>query len=50
MVTIIIVFALFIVLDLAALRWGMDSTESVDSCEWERRWQWSYDGDAYLEA
>ena len=38
MLTIIIVLALFIVLDIAALRWGVDSTESVASGEWERRW------------
>jgi len=37
MFTILIVLALFIVLDIAALRWGRDSTERVDSCEWERR-------------
>jgi hypothetical protein len=37
MFTIIIVLTLFIVLDIAALRWGIDSTERVDSYEWERR-------------
>jgi hypothetical protein len=37
MLTLLIVLALFIVLDLAALRWGVDSTERVDSCEWDRR-------------
>ena len=37
MLTILIVLALFIVLDLAALRWGVDSTERVDSCERDRR-------------
>ena len=38
MFTIIMVLALFLILDIAALRWGVDSSESVDSCEWERRW------------
>ena len=38
MLTIIILLALFIVLDLAALCWSVDSTESVASGEWERRW------------
>lgn len=38
MLTIIIVLALFIVFDIAALRWGVDSTESIASGEWERRW------------
>ena len=37
MLTIIIIVALFIVLDIAALRWGFDSSERVNSCEWERR-------------
>ncbi len=40
MLTIIIIIALFIVLDIAALRWGFDSSERVNSCEWERRTQW----------
>jgi hypothetical protein len=43
MFTIIIVLALFIVLDIAALRWGMDSTERVDSSEWEHRSHWHND-------
>ena len=50
MLTIIIVLALFIVLDIAALRWGVDSTESVVSGEWERRWHWSEDVDDQLVA
>jgi hypothetical protein len=37
MLTIIIILALFIVLDIATPRWGFDSTESITSCEWERR-------------
>ena len=37
MFTFLILLALFIVLDLAALRWGVDSTDTLDSCEWERR-------------
>jgi hypothetical protein len=45
MFTIIIVLTLFIVLDIAALRWGMDSTERVDSGEWERRLYWHDDAD-----
>jgi hypothetical protein len=40
MLTIIIILALFIVLDIAALRWGFDSTERINSCEWERRTHW----------
>lgn len=40
MLTVIIILALFVVLGVAALRWGVDSTESITSCEWERRWDW----------
>ncbi len=40
MLFIIIVIALFIVLDIAAMRWGADSRERLNSPEWERReWQ-----------
>ena len=37
MFTIIILLALFIVFDIIALRWSVDSTEGITSCEWERR-------------
>lgn len=40
MFTVIILIALFIVLDIAALRWGNDSTDRITSCEFDRRWQW----------
>jgi hypothetical protein len=40
MFTIITVLSLFIVLDIAALRWGFDSTDKAASSEWERRWHW----------
>ena len=40
MLTVIIVIALFIVLDVAALRWGVDSREALNSVEWERRLNW----------
>ena len=33
-----IIFVAFLVaLDLIAMRWGFDSSDSVDSQEWERR-------------
>ena len=38
MLTIIIVLALFIVFDIAAMRWSVDSTDGIASREWERRW------------
>ncbi len=50
MLTIIILLALFIVFDIAALRWGHDSTEGIDSCEWDRRWHWYDDVDDQWEA
>jgi hypothetical protein len=37
MVTFIIIISLVSALDLTALRWGIDSTETFDSPEWERR-------------
>ncbi len=40
METVLIPLMLFIVLDIAALRWGFDSTEQMESPEWERRWTW----------
>ena len=38
--SIIILIILFIVLDIAALRWGVNSTDDIDSPEWERRRNW----------
>jgi hypothetical protein len=37
---LLIVVMLFIVLDIASLRWGFDSTEKLDSLEWQRRATW----------
>lgn len=36
----LILLIIVIALDIAALRWGVDSTEDVNSPEWERRQQW----------
>jgi hypothetical protein len=33
----IILLIALIVLDIAALRWGIDSTDGINSPEWERR-------------
>ncbi len=38
MLTIIILVALFIIFDIIALRWSVDTTDDVTSCEWNRRW------------
>ncbi len=37
METLLILIMLVVVLDIASLRWGYDSTEKIDSPEWERR-------------
>lgn len=44
---LLIVIMLVIALDIASLRWGVDSTEQIDSPEWERRvaWRLSEDSD-----
>jgi hypothetical protein len=45
----LIVLALLIALDLASLRWGFDSTDKIDSPEWERRSIWrASDNDATM--
>ncbi|HLI07600.1 MAG TPA: hypothetical protein VKV40_13600 [Ktedonobacteraceae bacterium] len=31
----------FILLDLAALRWGVDSGDGINSPEWSRRYTWA---------
>ncbi len=41
METVLILILLCIALDIAAWRWGFDSTEQIDSPEWERRWIWA---------
>jgi hypothetical protein len=40
MITLIISFVLFILLDIAAMRWGYDSRDGIDSPEWRRRQEW----------
>ena len=40
METLLIVIMLFIVLDIASLRWGFDSTDSIKAPEWKRRQEW----------
>ena len=31
----------FIVFDLAAIRWGIDSSDGINSREWQRRYNWA---------
>jgi hypothetical protein len=40
METLLDLILLVIVLGIASLRWGFDSTEKLDSPEWERRVVW----------
>jgi hypothetical protein len=40
MAMILILLILFIVLAVASCYWGFDSTDKVDSPEWERRRNW----------
>lgn len=40
MVAIIIILLTIILLDIAATRYGIDSTDGINSLEWLRRQQW----------
>jgi hypothetical protein len=40
MMAILIVLVVLVALDIAAMRWGFNSNDSVDSLEWERRQRW----------
>jgi hypothetical protein len=37
---LLVILLAFIVLDFAATHWGINSTEDVNSPEWERRKNW----------
>jgi hypothetical protein len=37
---VLVILLAFIVIDLAAWRWGVDSTEDFNSREWNRRKNW----------
>ena len=38
--TLLVILVALIALGLAALRWGFDSSDGVNSAEWERRQKW----------
>ena len=38
LITLLIVCVVLVVFDVAAMRWGVDSADAIDSYEWERRW------------
>jgi hypothetical protein len=40
MMIILALLIAFIVFDLVSWRWGVDSTEEIDSREWGRRQNW----------
>ncbi len=40
METLPIVIMLFVVLDIASLHWGFDSTDGINSPEWKRKQKW----------
>jgi hypothetical protein len=40
MVTLLFLLMALIVLALAALRWGANSSDGVNSAEWQRRQHW----------
>jgi hypothetical protein len=41
METILFLLVALIVLNLAAWKWGVDSSDGIDSPEWERRRAWT---------
>jgi hypothetical protein len=41
MTILAILVLLFILLDVAALRWGDDSRDEINCAEWKRRQEWA---------
>lgn len=41
LITLLITMVVFVVFDIVALRWGVDSRDSLDSKEWKRRNLWA---------
>jgi hypothetical protein len=37
---VILLLMLAVLLDIAALKWGVNSVDDIDSPEWERRQRW----------
>ena len=42
MIMLILVIVVFILLDVAAMRWGYDSRDTINSTEWARREEWLF--------
>jgi hypothetical protein len=49
MITILIFVLAIVLLDMAAMRWGSDSTDDIDSPEWCRREHWGEKTDELVE-
>jgi hypothetical protein len=41
MITLFCIFTAVLLLDLVAVRWGVDSSDGITSPEWKRRQDWS---------
>jgi hypothetical protein len=41
MITLLYIFTTLLLLDLAAVRWGVTSSDGINSPEWKRRQDWS---------
>ena len=40
MLALLFLFVLFVALPIASLRWGCNSSDGINSLEWERRQRW----------
>ena len=40
MIIMLLLMLALVLLDLLAVQWGMDSTDDIDSTEWEHRYSW----------
>ena len=49
MLTIVMLLLALVLFDLIAMRRGIDSTDGVNSCEWERRQHWGEKLDEQIE-
>ena len=50
MITILIFVLAVVLLDMAAMRWGVNSTEDINSREWDRRAHWGEKTSEQVEA
>ena len=41
MTVLALLFIIFVLLDVAALRWGYDSRDEINCAEWRRRQEWA---------